>query len=193
MGEPGGLPSMGSHRVRLDWSDLAAAEAAAGVLSNLPLLNHLGQCGWSWMVRCLFNYSLWLTLARQSVHLKATAASPLQMTGWILFHEELCYVHDRLLKESKKYDHVSSSLEICGQHKEELHCNLRSWLQRQASQAPGTSHSVSDYKGNLTYYLHLHVLGNCSSKINYFGSSLYTFNMKTEKLLNAVIEWEEAS
>ena len=25
-GEPGGLPSMGSHRVRQDWSDLAAAE-----------------------------------------------------------------------------------------------------------------------------------------------------------------------
>ena len=28
MGEPGGLPSMGSHRVRNDWSDLAAAAAA---------------------------------------------------------------------------------------------------------------------------------------------------------------------
>ena len=27
MGEPGGLPSMGSHRVRHDWSDLAAATA----------------------------------------------------------------------------------------------------------------------------------------------------------------------
>ena len=27
-GEPGGLPSMGSHRVRQDWSDLAAAAAA---------------------------------------------------------------------------------------------------------------------------------------------------------------------
>ena len=26
--EPGGLPSMGSHRVRHDWSDLAAAAAA---------------------------------------------------------------------------------------------------------------------------------------------------------------------
>ena len=26
MGEPGGLPSMGSHRVRHDWSDLAAAD-----------------------------------------------------------------------------------------------------------------------------------------------------------------------
>ena len=25
MGEPGGLPSMGSHRVGHDWSDLAAA------------------------------------------------------------------------------------------------------------------------------------------------------------------------
>ena len=28
-GEPGGLPSMGSHRDRHDWSDLAAAEAVA--------------------------------------------------------------------------------------------------------------------------------------------------------------------
>ena len=27
-GEPGGLPSMGSHRVGRDWSDLAAAAAA---------------------------------------------------------------------------------------------------------------------------------------------------------------------
>ena len=29
-GEPGGLPSMGSHRVGHDWSDSAAAAAAAG-------------------------------------------------------------------------------------------------------------------------------------------------------------------
>ena len=28
MGEPGGLPSMWSHRVGHDWSDLAAAAAA---------------------------------------------------------------------------------------------------------------------------------------------------------------------
>ena len=28
-GEPGGLPSLGSHRVRHDWSDLAAVAAAA--------------------------------------------------------------------------------------------------------------------------------------------------------------------
>ena len=31
MGEPGGLPSMGSHRVGHDWSNLAAAAAAVGV------------------------------------------------------------------------------------------------------------------------------------------------------------------
>ena len=30
-GEPGGLLSMGSHRVEQDWSDLAAAAAAAAV------------------------------------------------------------------------------------------------------------------------------------------------------------------
>ena len=32
-GEPGGLPSMGSHRVRHDWSDLAAAEATEYLVS----------------------------------------------------------------------------------------------------------------------------------------------------------------
>ena len=34
-GEPGGLQSMGSHRVGHDWSDLAAAAAAAGSLLHL--------------------------------------------------------------------------------------------------------------------------------------------------------------
>ena len=37
MGEPGGLPSMGSHRVGHDWSDLAAASASIFlVVSNTP-------------------------------------------------------------------------------------------------------------------------------------------------------------
>ena len=42
MGEPGGLPSMGSHRVGHDWSDLAAAAAAVQrlvVQSCLTLCN----------------------------------------------------------------------------------------------------------------------------------------------------------
>ena len=44
-GEPAGLPSMGSHRVRHDWSNLAAAAAAAlylyialGSIASLPIL-----------------------------------------------------------------------------------------------------------------------------------------------------------
>ena len=36
MGEPGGLPSMGLHRVGHDWSDLAAAAAPALQVDSLP-------------------------------------------------------------------------------------------------------------------------------------------------------------
>ena len=36
VGEPGGLPSMGSHRVGHDWSDLAAAAAAAAFFMGFP-------------------------------------------------------------------------------------------------------------------------------------------------------------
>ena len=35
MGEPGGLPSMGSHRVGHDWSDLAVAVAAQNVAYHI--------------------------------------------------------------------------------------------------------------------------------------------------------------
>ena len=41
-GEPGGLPSMGWHRVRHDWSDLTAAAAAGGlVVKNLPAMQEM--------------------------------------------------------------------------------------------------------------------------------------------------------
>ena len=40
MGEPGGLLSMGSKRVRHDWSDLAAAAAAVVHVYNAILLSH---------------------------------------------------------------------------------------------------------------------------------------------------------
>ena len=43
MGDPGGLPSMGSHRVRNDWSDLAAA-AAVLPLSLLDILYPNDPC-----------------------------------------------------------------------------------------------------------------------------------------------------
>ena len=38
MGEPGGLPSMGSHRVGHDRSDLAAAHMLLGVFLDLQVL-----------------------------------------------------------------------------------------------------------------------------------------------------------
>ena len=51
MEEPGGLPSMGSHRVGYDWSDLAAAAAAATRLKirltwGLSLLVQVSREGW---------------------------------------------------------------------------------------------------------------------------------------------------
>ena len=41
MGEPGGLPSLGSHRVRHDCSDLAAAAAAVSHYIYIPYLLYL--------------------------------------------------------------------------------------------------------------------------------------------------------
>ena len=42
-GEPGGLQSMGSHKVGQDWSDLAAAAAAAGDIWDLCFVSEVGQ------------------------------------------------------------------------------------------------------------------------------------------------------
>ena len=44
MGEPGGLPSLGSHRVGHDWSDLAAAVAAACQFMNMVMCWHFLAC-----------------------------------------------------------------------------------------------------------------------------------------------------
>ena len=52
MAEPGGLPSMGSHRVGHDWSDLAAAAAAAArssLLCGLSVVSVLGLLIW-WLL-----------------------------------------------------------------------------------------------------------------------------------------------
>ena len=42
--EPSGLPSMGSHRVRHDWSDLAAAEETARYQEASILLSNYFEC-----------------------------------------------------------------------------------------------------------------------------------------------------
>jgi len=49
MGEPGGLPSMGSHRVRHDWSDLHAIKWASPVAQwskNLPAMKETWHKLW---------------------------------------------------------------------------------------------------------------------------------------------------
>ena len=42
-GEPGGLPSMGSHRVGQDWSNLAAAAAAAAAAGGKNFLDETNK------------------------------------------------------------------------------------------------------------------------------------------------------
>ena len=42
MGEPGGLPSLGSHRVRHDWRDLAAVAAAGWSLYAENIIRNAG-------------------------------------------------------------------------------------------------------------------------------------------------------
>ena len=71
-GEPGGLPSMGLHRVGHDWSDSAAAAAAAGIQyddfihvytamvithTSTPSHNYL-LCVYVWLLVTLKIYSL---------------------------------------------------------------------------------------------------------------------------------------
>jgi len=60
MGEPGGLPSMGSHRVGHDWSDLAAYFIYIGAMSFLFIFQWLGN----------FFEKLLLTLIQQCEILK---------------------------------------------------------------------------------------------------------------------------
>ena len=54
MGKSGGLPSMGSHRVGYDWSNLAAAAAADNHFAFLPFF----PWGWFWSLSRVQCYEL---------------------------------------------------------------------------------------------------------------------------------------
>ena len=60
-GEPGGLLSVGSHRVRHDWSDLAAEAAAEKSISGMENSKYKGfeaeRCLWKWK---LLSRASWL-------------------------------------------------------------------------------------------------------------------------------------
>ena len=74
-GEPGGLPSMGSHRVGYDWSDLAAAAAAA-----LPTQGYHNTTALSPVILSACATTEWL-LKKQSatVHNSECVALPWQL------------------------------------------------------------------------------------------------------------------
>ena len=57
VGEPGGLPSMGSHRVRYDWSDLAAAAATPSMWTSPDKPIQWSDIGW-WETH---SQCLWIT------------------------------------------------------------------------------------------------------------------------------------
>ena len=67
-GEPGGLPSMGSHRVGHDWSALAAAAAAAGPSTVTISV--------TWRIKPMLQnpvcYNLWITRQQKNNILKCT-------------------------------------------------------------------------------------------------------------------------
>ena len=54
-GEPGGLRSMGSHRVGHDWSDLAAA---ADIISSVQSLSHVWLFATPWATACQASLSI---------------------------------------------------------------------------------------------------------------------------------------
>ena len=64
-GEPGGLPSMGSHRVGQDWSDLAAAAAAAWIQIFPPSLSLLSRLR-SYFRLCVLK-AVWCPTSQQAV------------------------------------------------------------------------------------------------------------------------------
>ena len=86
MAEPGGLPSMGLHRVGHDWSDLAAAAAAEGLLiffNNKEFLDKPHVCHTG---RMMVHFFLSPHLSPSLVLQCATSVS---MTQWCLTNEHL--------------------------------------------------------------------------------------------------------
>ena len=70
MGEPGGLPSMGLHRVRQEWSDLAAAAAdlwpkMLSILENAPcaLEKKVYSSAFEWTILKISMRPIWSNLS----------------------------------------------------------------------------------------------------------------------------------
>ena len=79
-GEPSGLPSLGSHRVRHDWSKLAAAAAAAAAIRlSVQSLSHFWLFETSWTAARQASLSInnsWSLLKFKYVHWVGDAIQP---------------------------------------------------------------------------------------------------------------------
>ena len=75
MREPGGLPSMGSHRVR-HWSDLAAAAAYGEYGQGWVKMTWEWAPSWSKHIKFYFYFKKWSDLAAAAFPQKATRQGP---------------------------------------------------------------------------------------------------------------------
>ena len=82
--DPGGLPSMGSHRVRHNWSDLAAAAGAAG---SGCVERHLGPPARTWgrPVFHILTYKAQMPLAYPRIQ-ENTLSDPISSPGDLINH-----------------------------------------------------------------------------------------------------------
>ena len=79
MGEPGGLPSMGLHRVGHDWSNLAAT--VVGKLNFIPSINRV------YVSAPIFQFIPLPFLPLVSIHLFSTSVSLFLLCLWVhLYH-----------------------------------------------------------------------------------------------------------
>ena len=81
-GEPGGLPSMRSHRVRHDWRDLAAAAAATWGGGGLVFQTNSKDSAWTWQFLKWKREKNFRESSRQEVKLYVNFHWV--QTGWLL-------------------------------------------------------------------------------------------------------------
>ena len=126
MGEPGGLPSMRSHRVGHDWSDLAAAAAAArwlwytyfGWISNPSIQMAIvwidRWCPFSLSFFCLPSFSISTPLNNQYICSLQSKVSPTALLQHIVLMMVFLTVKKRI-RLGKMEEFLSLGWLKCGQ------------------------------------------------------------------------------
>ena len=106
MGDPGGLPSVGSHRVGHDWSDLAAA-AAVWSKAVIPKLKEASKSWWGELVKMWtssLSQSFWFCRSGEDPRISKKFPGGADVLIWGPHFENHCY---RLSWEPDRSDFVS--------------------------------------------------------------------------------------